>query len=38
MGKVRYFKFDVQIDREVYEIRSPKLDENGYGLCHAAYF
>ena len=38
MGKVRDFKFGVQIDRQTYKPRNAKVGQKGRGLRHVSYF
>jgi len=38
MGKVRDFKFGVEIDRQACEPKNAKFSQKGCGLCHVTYF
>jgi len=38
MGKVRDFKFGVQIDCQAYKPKNAQIGQKGRGLCHMTYF
>jgi len=38
MGKARYFKFRVHIDRQTYKPQNAKVGQEGRGLRHVTYF
>ena len=38
MGKVRDFKFSVQINRQAYKLKNAKVGEKGRGIRHVTYF